>query len=126
MRYRPQFVFPPPPPGWIDEEFVYVFDAQNTPALAQGLLPGDLFQNIQLPLETDAEYRVRSIELITSPASGTYGIRFRDAFGTLMSANGAFVLSDVYARAGAAQVPLEPQEVSPAGSRLQADITRFT
>src|ERR1039458_4101986 len=91
MEYRPQFAYAPPPDGFADEDFNYVFSAFNTPALAQGIAPGQTVLDVSLPLELGAEYRIRSIDVIDP--SGLGGFRFRDAFGTLLSEAGAFVPS---------------------------------
>jgi hypothetical protein len=120
MSYRPQFAFEPPPPGWEDVDFEYVFSPENTPAMNVPLFPGDTLLNVVLPLEPDAEYRVRSIEFI-DPSLGGLGVRFRDAYGVLLSPLPGFVRSSSYTRTGAA-VPLEPELVCPAGSVLQVDL----
>ena len=31
MNYRPQFVYPPPPEGWRDEDFEYSFNLTTCP-----------------------------------------------------------------------------------------------
>ena len=48
---RPQFAFKDAPEGYEDQDFVYVFDASNTPALAQVLAPGQSILNIPLQLQ---------------------------------------------------------------------------
>ena len=79
MGYRPQFAYPPPPDGFVDEDFEYVFSAANTPAIAGGILPGQQVLDVSLLLEKGAEYRIRSLEVIDP--SGAGGFRFRDANG---------------------------------------------
>jgi hypothetical protein len=123
MNYRPQLAFEPPPPGWQDVDFEYVFDALNTPAMNVPLFPGDTLLNVSLPLETDGEYRVRSIEVI-DPSLGSLGVRFRDSDGVLLSPGSGFVRSGAYTRSGAA-VPLEPELVCPSGSHLTVDLANL-
>lgn len=122
MSYRPQFSFEPAPPGFRDEDFVYVFDKDNTPVIANGLLPGQSFLNVQLPLETGGEYRVRSIEVVDR--SGILGVRFRDAFGTLLSPPSGFLGSGVFVPSSqpGASVALESELVCPGGSNLSVDL----
>ena len=53
--YRPQYVMPPTPPGFVDEEFEYYFDNLNTPALAP-LVSGQSVNKVTLQLQQDAEF----------------------------------------------------------------------
>lgn len=123
MNYRPQFGFEPPPPGFEDVDFEYVFDGLNTPAMNVLLLPGQTLLNVSLPLETDGEYRVRSIEVI-DPSLGGLGVRFRDSDGVLLSPGTGFVPSGVYTRSGAA-VAMEPELVCRPGSHLTVDLANL-
>ena len=58
MAYRPQCAYPSPPPGWVDEEFEYYFDQTTVPSLA--IVPSS---QVPLPLQPDAEYRFRGIQI---------------------------------------------------------------
>lgn len=134
VPYRPQFAYPPPPEGFIDEDFEYVFSAANTPVIAGGLLPGQMILNVSLPLEMGPEYRIRSLEVIDP--SGAGGFRFRDALGTLLSETGAFVPSplayDVASLVAglsvdfAKSIAIEPELVCPGGSALTVDIKNLS
>jgi hypothetical protein len=119
MPYRPQFPFPPAPEGWQDEDFQYVFNVDNTPGFAVGLLPGEAFLNVNLPFETDAEYRVRSIEVIDP--NNVLALRFRDAWGTYITEAGAFLPSQVLEVSGRC-IPQEPELICSPGSSLTVDV----
>ncbi len=123
MNYRPQFAFEPAPPGWEDVDFEYVFDGLNTPAMNVLLFPGQTLLNVSLPLETDGEYRVRSIEVL-DPSLGGLGVRFRDSDGVFLSSSTDFVPSGVFTRSGPA-VAFEPELVCPPGSHLSVDLTNL-
>ena len=122
MSFRPQFAFETPQ-GFKDEDFNYVYSAQNTPALVMGLLPGQTVLDVALPLELGAEYCIRSIEVIDP--SGFGGFRFRDAFGTLLSEAGAFVRSPLAFQPSPGCIALEPELVCPGGSALTVDIANL-
>ena len=133
MGYRPQFAYLPPPDGFVDEDFEYVFSAANTQAIAGGILPGQQVLDVSLPLEKGAEYRIRSLEVIDP--SGAGGFRFRDANGVLLSENGAFVPSPLAYNVGqpiagisldeAESIALEPELVCVGGSSLTVDIVNL-
>jgi hypothetical protein len=69
MAYRPQCAYPPPPSGWIDEEFEYYFDSIDTPSLA--IVPSN---KVPLQLQPDAEFHLRGIQI--SGNVGNLAIRF--------------------------------------------------
>ena len=119
MGYRPQFAFEPAPLGWQDEDFHYVFNVLNTPGFAVGLLPGQSFLDVSLFFEKDAEYRVRSIEVIDP--SGVLALRFRDAFGTYITEHGVFCPSQDF-EVSMRCVEQEPELVCPPGSALTVDV----
>jgi len=98
----------------VTEDFVYSFDASNTPVLAQTLLPGQSALGVPLLLESDAVYEIRAIE-ITDP-TGLALIRLRDGFGNY--------LEDDWtpSAAFAGVVTQEPALVSPAGAALLLDL----
>jgi hypothetical protein len=68
--YRPQFVFPAPPPGYEDEQFHYSFDGTNCPLLSSvnPIAAGGFANNIVLLMQSDATFIARclKIELVTS------------------------------------------------------------
>jgi hypothetical protein len=119
-----QFAYPPAPDGFKDDDFNYVYSAANTPALAQGIPPGGTVLNVPLPLELGAEYRIRSIEVIDP--SGLGGFRFRDAFGTLLVEQGAFVPFPLAFQPSPGCIALEPELICPGGSALTVDIANLS
>jgi hypothetical protein len=125
MGFRPHFAYSPPPPGFSEDDFEYVFAAANTPMLGIPLLPGQSMLDITLgPLETDAEYRVRSIEVIDPSIGQLAGLRLRDASGTLLVEQGDWVPSEVFSVSGQG-IPLESELVCPGGSALTLDLTNL-
>ena len=82
---RPQFAFKNAPDGYEDQDFVYVFDASNTPALAQGLASGESILNIPLQLQSDAEFIARGIEVFDT--SGLAMLRLRTPSGDYMQSD---------------------------------------
>jgi hypothetical protein len=118
MPYRDQYDFCTPE-GFEDEDFEYVFNFQNTPALAAPIAPGQTSLNIPLQLQSDAPYMIRAIQ-VANPQS-VLSIRFRDAFEQFLSDD--FVPSWCYASTqgdnGAVQ---EPELPCPAGSVILVDL----
>jgi hypothetical protein len=83
MIYRPQFAYPPAPRGFRDEDFVFWFDPQSTPALHQVMPVGAEIPDIPLPLHRDAPFIWRGTKVFsTSPRMGA---RFRGPDGSLLS-----------------------------------------
>lgn len=121
MPYRPQFAYPPPPPGWRDEEFTYYFDSVDYPALGQ--LPAN---QVVLPLQADAEYRIRGMQI--SGNQGNIVARFWDSLGDPIAlvpvevdlAYGSSVQG--LPPVGKLPVPLNDEIVCPAGSVLRVDL----
>lgn len=122
MPYRPQYAYPPPPPGWVDEEFEYYFDAVNTPAL--GMVPSN---QVVLLLQADAEYRIRAFEM--SGDTGQLAVRFWTARGDVLSLvqieNDLAYSGTVNAPVGRLPVPLNDEVICPAGSALMVDIANI-
>jgi len=124
MAFRPQFAYAPAPEGFRDEDFIYVFSGANTPVLASGVAPGQMVLDVSLPLEKGPEYRIRSSEVIDP--SGLGGYRFRDAFGTLISEDKAFVPAVLGFEPSPGCISLEPELVCPGGSALMVDVMNLS
>ena len=121
MSYRPQYAYPPPPPGWRDEEFEYYFDQNNVPALA--VIPSNL---IPLPLQQDAAYFIRGIQI--SGNTQNLMVRLWTPDGMQLSQT-LFEVDRGYsgtlngnAPMGRLPVPLEPEIPCPAGGNLMIDL----
>jgi hypothetical protein len=125
MPYVPQYVTPPTPLGFKDEEFEYYFSSVNTLGLAP-LLAGQSVNRIPLQLQPDAEFIWRAIQL--SGNTGPLCIRFYDPFGRELSA--VTVEADTAYNAtlqaenpvGRLPVVFEPEIRCPAGGFLEIDI----
>ena len=127
MPFRAQYAYPPAPPGWIDEEFEYYFDVNNTPALAT--IPA---LQIPLQLQSDAEYHWRAVEI-----SGNQGnIVMRLWKGATQLSQTLVPVDDAYSSniAGAFPVPppigklpviLEPEVLCEPGSQLLVDLDLY-
>lgn len=124
MTYRPQYAYPPPPPGWQDEEFEYYFDITNTPAL--GVIPS---YRVPLQLQQDAEYRIRAFEI--SGNTGKLLLRFWTPDGLQLSQvqieNDLAYAATVNGTApiGRLPVPLADEIICPKGSAVLVDIASF-
>ena len=127
MAYRPQFAYPPPEPGFVEEEFCYFFDSTNVPDLASPLPPGGQVLRIPLQLEPDAPFFLRGIQI--SGNQGPLGIRFTDpwgnelAEGSIEADRGYYATLDGPNPVGRLPVIVEPQVLCPAGSMLLIDLT---
>jgi hypothetical protein len=125
LPYRPQFLYPPTPPGFKDEEFEYYFDANNTPGLA-ALSVGQSVNKIILQLQQDSEFIWRAIQI--SGNTGPLCIKFYDPFGNELSA--VTVECDTAYNAtlqaqnpiGRLPVTFEPAIECPGGGFLEVDI----
>jgi hypothetical protein len=118
LAYRPQFAFPPAPPGFVDEEFEYYFDSVNTPALAQ--VPSN---QVVLPLQSDAEYRIRAFQM--SGNTGELAVRFWTPRGAELSQvpiENDLAYAGTINGAGKLPVPLSDEIVCPPGSSLLVDL----
>lgn len=76
----------------------------------------------ELGLEKDAEYRIRSIEVVDP--SGVLGVRFRDAAGVNLSPGADWVPAASFTRSGPV-LAQEAELVCPAGSYLTVDVTNL-
>lgn len=121
MSYRPQYAYPPAPPGYRYEEFEYYFDITTTPALA--INPSN---RIPLQLQQDAEYRFRAIQI--SGNAGVVLMRLWTPDGLPLS-EVVIPPDESYSGTvngvnpvGRLPVPLADEVVCPAGSQLQIDI----
>ena len=125
MPYRPQSVQLPTPPGFVDEDFIYYFDSNNTPGLAP-LSSGQAVYKIVLQLQADAEFILSGFQV--SGNTGPLCVRFYDPFGNDLGAcqvecdrafsgteNGA-------APVGRLPVEVEPRIQCPAGGFLMIDV----
>lgn len=126
MSYRPQFAYEQAPEGWQDEEFEYWFDFSHLPVFQIGLLPGQEILDIVLPLERDAEFRWRAIQ-VSNPGS-VLGLRFHAPDGSEL-ADGFALMEDFSGFPGAVggvpggtPVPIEPEVVCPIGAVLLLDV----
>ena len=123
--YRPQFITDPTPAGFVDEEFEYYFDSNNTPGL-QALSPGQQVNKVVLQLQPDAEFIWRAIQI--SGNTGPLCLRFYDPFGNELTA--VQVEADrAYSAAlqgadpiGRLPVVFEPEVHCPASGFLEVDI----
>ena len=63
--YRPQFVYPPTPAGFEDEQFHYSYDGTNCPLLnsANPIPAGGLSSNIILLTQADAPFFARGLNI---------------------------------------------------------------
>jgi hypothetical protein len=128
MPYRPQYETTPTPEGYEDEEFVYVFNPENTPALGVLLSPGQSSLNIPLQLQADgSEHIIRSIQ-IGNPQSNL-GVRFRDPFENYITESGVgeFVPSFSFSIPdGDNGSVLEPEIPCPPGAAILIDIANVS
>jgi hypothetical protein len=126
VPYRPQYLMPPTPPGFVDEDFNYYFDQTNVPALA-ALSSGQSILNVILQLQSDAEFTLDALQL--SGNTGSLQLKFYDPFSNEL---GACVVEcdraysgtvNASAPVGRLPVPIEPPIRCPAGGFLKVDIT---
>ena len=120
MPFRPQFAYPPPPPGFEYEEFEYYFDQVNTPALVA--VP---IRNVPLQLEPDAEYRLRALQISGNTANLV--LRLWSPQGDQLSET-LFEVDRGYSSVvgnppvGRLPVPLADEIVCPPGCTLSVDL----
>lgn len=125
MAYRPQYAYPEPPSGWVEEDFVYYFDATNTPALA-GITNNNPVLKIPLQMQADAEFRLRGVEI--SGNVGNLYLKLYDCYGNelgqaLMEADRAYAGTENGPNPiGRLPVVFEPEIPCPAGGFLQIDM----
>ena len=129
MAYRPQSVYPDPPEGWEDTDFVYYFDPVNTPALGGGLPAGETIQKIPLQLQPDADFYLRGIQI--SGNTGRLGLTFWTPAGDPISqvtveADRAYSGTlNGNPPVGRLPVMVEPEIFCPAGSQILLDLTNI-
>ncbi len=113
LNYQPQFVHPPTPPGFRDDEFVAYYDAVNTPALGQVLAAGDDLRDVPLQLETDSRFIARAILVYVNA-----DIALREPGGKPLMTQPGLVTHTLFGGAllvfpfgavGVNHVPLEPE-----------------
>lgn len=128
MAYRPQFAYPRAPEGSRDEPYEYFFDQTNEPALMIDISPGQQIEGIPLPLDADAEFRARAIQIGNAATlSAPLGIRLRDGLGNYLSKE--YVPIQFFCGytgsgdfEGGEACALEPELICPAGGSLSIDI----
>lgn len=126
LPYIPQYITEPAPPGFVDEEFEYYFDSNNTPGLAALSTPGQQANKITLQLQQDAEFIWHGLEI--SGNAGPLCVRFYDPFGNELTAMQIEVDRAYGATLNAANpigrlpVVFEPPVRCPAGGFLQVDL----
>jgi hypothetical protein len=103
----------------VDEEFEYYFDSTTYPALAQ--VPSN---QIVLPLQADAEFRIRAFEM--SGNTGNLLVRFWDARGNQLSQvpveNDLAYSGEPQGNVGRLPVPLNDEIICPKGGVLRVDL----
>ena len=125
MSYRPQYAYPEPPEGTVEEDFVYYFDQTNVPALGTIAVNTPL-SKIVLQLEADAPFKLRGVQI--SGNVGNLYMRLYDAHDQQLSQ--VLVEADrAYAGTlsgpqpiGRLPVVLEPEIPCPAGGFLMIDL----
>lgn len=117
--YRPQFAYPPPPNDFEDVDFVYSFDETNVPALDVRFSPGQTTQRIPLPLQSDAAFLLRGLQM--NPAPANLAVQIWDAFDKPISDD--FVPPSIYSVSTVNPVAaVEPELQSPPGASYQLSI----
>lgn len=128
MIHRPQYVYPPAPPGYRDEDFNFYFDSFNTPALAQGIPAAATLPNIALHLHRDAPFLWRGVKVFSDASS--LGVEFRTPDGELMSDSYQPLFQSFFPSGfllvGLSPVPLEPGIECPAGSVILLDLANLS
>jgi hypothetical protein len=125
MAYRPQYAYPDSLEGFTEEDFVYYFDATNTPILNQIPVNTPL-SRIPLQLQADAPFRLRAVQV--SGNVGNLLLRFWDSFGNplsqvLVEADRSYSGSEQGAQPiGRLPVVFEPEVPCPAGAVLLVDL----
>lgn len=126
LPYIPQYITEPTPPGFVDEEFEYYFDSNNTPGLAALSTAGQQANKITLQLQQDAEFIWHGLEI--SGNTGPLCVRFYDPFGNELTAMQLEVdraygaTLNAGSPIGRLPVVFEPPIRCPAGGFLQVDL----
>ncbi len=90
--YRPQYAFPAPPDGCLDQRFHYAYDQSNCPTLASGTLAAGAHTG-RIPLQTDydAPFYLLAIQQQTCGLQlrleGPYADPLSDSGNTIESTN---------------------------------------
>lgn len=123
MTFRPQFSYPPPPPGMDDEQFHYSFDGTNIPLLssANAIAPGGFSNNIILPMEADALFICRAIKIRNSLSHSILSFQLKTPRGDYMQAVPVPIADyashvDGADNVGHLFIPLEAEIEAPSGS----------
>jgi hypothetical protein len=125
MIYRPQFGFPPTPPGFSDETFHYSFDSTTVSILGLAVTAGAVVNEIALQLQNDAEFICRGLKVQLGTAASNLYMQLKDPFGNCLSAC-PVALSDYLTGAGIAVVgrmivPFESEIVCPISGRFMVN-----
>ena len=122
MTYRPQYVYPPCPAGYRDEQFHYSFDSTLVPALGNAIAAGQYSGDIILPLEADADFIACAFKIQAADTSrSTLSFQLKTPHGDYIET--AYVPVARYAGegdgaliAGRLLIPIEEAVWCPAGS----------
>lgn len=131
--YRPQFPYAPAPSGYRDDDFDYYFDFTTVALLNNtGLATGAIIQNIQLPLQSDAPFLWKGVQVKgVNGADPIVAVQFKDAHSNYLSDD--FVPLDLYVspngtspQAGFLGIVWEPPILCPAGSTIWLNLKNQT
>jgi hypothetical protein len=123
MRYRPQYAYPAPPPGIVEEDFLAYFDPTIIAVLGQSLGASQTVFDIPLQFQRDAAYSIRGLKLEVL-STNPIGLYFKDAFAKPISESDIYISTNAYesnpsaAYPGSLVVPFEPELQNPAGATL--------
>ena len=125
MSYRPQYAYPEPPEGFVEEDFVYYFDQTNVPVL--GLIPlNQPLSRIALQLESDAPFKLRGIQVsgnVPNMLMRLYDCYDNQLSQVLVEADRAYSgTENGPAPVGRLPVVFEPEIPCPAGAVLMIDL----
>jgi len=118
--YRPQYIYPAPPPGFEDEQFSYIFDSTNTPTLVSAIATTQQIHSIPLPLESDSPFICRGIHIRLGTGHSNLYFELKTPHGDYMQTT--FVPIARYAGGSGAAIvgftpaPVECEVECPAGS----------
>lgn len=120
MSYRPQYVYPPTPVGFEDEEFHYSFDSTTTPLLATAITTLAQVNDIILPLQADAPFIARGLRITLGTADSTLDFKLKTPAGDYMETTfvpiARYAAGGGLAIAGRLVVPFDTEIECPAGS----------
>lgn len=128
MTYRGQSPYPPAPQGYRDEDFLFIFDGFNTPALAQNLPVARPIENIALALDRDAPFLWRGTRFLTDQPG--LGVRFRGPAGDLLTDGYEPIYQSFFPGGfpivGFGVVPNEPGIPCPVGAIIILDLANLS